>query len=258
MTIEGRVVLITGAAGGIGRVLCKMFSELGDRVAGIDVVEPLKIHGTAITLQADVTNSEQIEHSIEKVIQTLGPIDVLINNAGAADDTPFEKLTHESWDHDVQLVLRGNYLTQRYIIPHMVKQGKGGSIVNIGSVNGHTYLGSPAYSAAKAGLENLTKALAVRYGPLGIRVNVCAPGTVWSPAWDERVKKHPDINERMKRWYPVGRLGTPEDVSRAVIFLADSKNSFITGTTLYVDGGLLAGNPCLIEDIYSENNDFSI
>ncbi|CAB63553.1 glucose 1-dehydrogenase [Schizosaccharomyces pombe] len=256
MTVEGRVVLITGAAGGIGKVLCKMFTELGDRVAGIDIVDPSKVQDAALALQADVSKADQIETAIEKVIQTLGPIDVLINNAGLADDTPFEQLSHESWDHDVSLVLRGNYLTQRYVIPHMAKQGKGGSIVNIGSVNGHIYLGSPAYSAAKAGLENLTKALAVRYGPLGIRVNVCAPGTIWSPAWDERFKKHPDVGDRMKRWYPVGRLGTPEDVARAVIFLADSKNSFITGTTLYVDGGLLAGNPCLIQDIYSENNNF--
>ncbi|NUR87174.1 MAG: SDR family oxidoreductase, partial [Nonomuraea sp.] len=128
----------------------------------------------------------------------------------------------------------------------------GGAVVNIGSINAAAYFGNDAYSAAKAGLESLTRSLAVRYGPHGVRVNLVAPATIATPIWGERLARDPGLMERLTRWYPLGRVGNPDDVAAAVLFLASQEAAWITGTTLRVDGGLTAGNAQLVTDILTE------
>ncbi len=117
-----------------------------------------------------------------------------------------------------------------------------GAIVNVASVNGLSGLGEEGYSAAKAGMISLTQNMAVKYGDRGVRVNVVCPGTVRTPIWRERVERNPDIFDRLATWYPLGRVGEPEDIANAVLFLASDEAAWITGTTLVVDGGLLAGS----------------
>jgi NAD(P)-dependent dehydrogenase (short-subunit alcohol dehydrogenase family) len=123
-----------------------------------------------------------------------------------------------------------------------MKRAGGGAIVNIGTVNGLYSVGNPAYSAAKAGLENFTKTLATELGRDNIRANIICPGTVRTPAWDRRVKKDPQVFDRLRKWYPLGRVAEPIDIARAAAFFASDAAAYISGATLVVDGGLTAGN----------------
>ena len=135
---------------------------------------------------------------------------------------------------------------------------RSGVIVNIASVDGLAYVGNEAYSAGKAAMINMTQSIAVRYGHYGIRCNAVAPGSIATPAWQERVDKEPDVLDRLVKWYPLGRVGTPEDVAGAVLFLASDDASWITGTVLRVDGGLLAGNDVMTNELLVESRDQEI
>jgi meso-butanediol dehydrogenase / (S,S)-butanediol dehydrogenase / diacetyl reductase len=128
-------------------------------------------------------------------------------------------------------------------------ENRSGVILNIASVNALTYFGNEAYSAAKAGVLSLTRSLAVRYGPFGVRVNAIAPGTLRTPAWEQRRQKNPEVLERVARWYPMGRVGEPEDVAGAALFLASDEAAWISGAVLPVDGGLTAGNLQMAQEI---------
>jgi meso-butanediol dehydrogenase / (S,S)-butanediol dehydrogenase / diacetyl reductase len=136
----------------------------------------------------------------------------------------------------------------------MIKH-RAGVILNIASVNGLGYFGNEAYSAAKAGMINLTGSLAVRYGRYGIRANAIAPGSIRTPAWQQRIEQDSEVFERLRKWYPLGRIGEPEDVANAALFLASDAASWITGTVLRVDGGLMAGNPVMAGELLVESND---
>lgn len=249
----GRTVLITGAGSGIGRVMSEQFAaegarvavtdRLGDRAeetaAGIDAAG-----GSARALVMDVTDRAAVRETVAAV----GPVDVLVNNAVHPCDTRFEDLTEPEWDAVVGTSLKGPFAVSQAVLPAMVERGAG-AIVNIGSVNASAYLGNEAYSAAKAGLESLTRSLAVRYAPRGIRANLVAAGTIRTPVWSRRAARDPQILARLERWYPMGRVGRPEDVSAAVRFLASDEAGWITGAVLRVDGGLLAGSRPMTEDI---------
>jgi NAD(P)-dependent dehydrogenase (short-subunit alcohol dehydrogenase family) len=133
----------------------------------------------------------------------------------------------------------------------MISGGKG-AIINISSVNGLTGIGEEAYSAAKAAIINLTQNMAVRYGRQNVRTNVICPGTIQTPIWAERVEKDPDVFKKLGKWYPLGRVGQPKDVARAALFLASDEAAWITGATLNVDGGLMAGRGTFADDLLSE------
>ena len=139
-------------------------------------------------------------------------------------------------------------------LPGMIKQRRG-VIVNIASVNGLAYFGNEAYSAAKAGVINLTQSMAVRYGRYGIRANAIAPGSVRTPIWQQRIDKDPQVLETLKKWYPLGRIGEPDDIAKAALFLASDAASWITGIVLPVDGGLMAGNPEMARELLVESRD---
>jgi NAD(P)-dependent dehydrogenase (short-subunit alcohol dehydrogenase family) len=145
------------------------------------------------------------------------------------------------WDLNVDVVLKGVYLCSRAVLPGMIERGSG-VILNIGSVNGLMGIGESAYSAAKAGMVNLTQNMAIHYGDEGVRVNCIAPGTIRTPIWNERLAKEPGVFENLAKWYPLQRVGEPEDVAKAALFLCSDDASWITGVTLPVDGGLTAGS----------------
>ena len=254
-----RTVLVTGGARGIGRATCLRLASEGAAVAVVDrdiepareVVRQIASTGrTAVALQADVTRTEDVKAMVVAAEKALGPLDVLVNNAAATSATTIELTEEADWDVEFNVTLRAAYLAMKAVLPGMVERGRG-SIVAIGSVNGRVYVGNPAYSAAKAGLVMWVRAMAVEYGPRGIRTNMVSPGSIRTEnrSWTERIARDPEIFDKLARWYPVGRVGTPEDIAAAVAFLASDDAAFVNGSELVVDGGLTAGMGPFVHEI---------
>ena len=179
---------------------------------------------------------------------------MLVNNAGGGMADDVLAIEEDEWDADVELNLKSAYLCSRAVLPGMIERG-GGVIVNIASVNGIAFFANEPYSAAKAGLISLTRSMATRYGRHGVRSVAIAPGTIRSPIWQERVDQEPAIFERLVRWYPLRRVGEPEDVAAAAAFLASDDAAWITGEVLRVDGGLLAGNEQMSRELVANFDD---
>ena len=179
---------------------------------------------------------------------------MLVNNAAVCEGDNIVAMGEATWDGDVVGVLKSAFLCSKRVLPGMIER-KDGVIVNIASVNGLAYFGNEAYSAAKAGMISLTKSMAVRFGRYGVRANAIAPGSIRTPIWQERVEKEPEVLNRLVKWYPLGRVGEPEDVARAALFLASDEAAWITGAVLPVDGGLLAGNDLMTRELLVESRD---
>ncbi|MFJ8185686.1 SDR family NAD(P)-dependent oxidoreductase [Streptomyces sp. NPDC096105] len=244
----GYGVLITGAARGIGAATATRFAEEGARVliadadpeAGERTAAELRDRGLTVRAVAcDVTGQASVEAAVAHAVRAFGSLDVLVNNAAhcTPDAHRFEDEPEEEWAADLDVTLTGAYRCCRAALEHLEASGRG-AIVTIGSVNGLQDFGNHAYSAAKAGLISLTRTLAGHAGPRGVRVNLVAPGTVRTRAWAGRSDDLAAISEL----YPLGRVGEPEDIAAAVAFLASRDASWITGTTLVVDGGITAVN----------------
>ncbi|MFJ2157730.1 SDR family NAD(P)-dependent oxidoreductase [Streptomyces sp. NPDC087856] len=245
---EGYGVLVTGAARGIGAAVSRRLAEEGARVLMTDVDLP-EAEKTAAGLRelglateafgCDVGSQESVERAVARAVESFGALDVLVNSAAhCTPDRPlFEDEPDDEWASDLDITLTGPYRCCRAALPHLVASGRG-AIVNIGSVNGGQDFGNHAYSAAKAGLASLTRTLAGHAGPRGVRVNLVTPGTVRTSAWEGRDAEL----DAVRGLYPLGRVGEPEDIAAAVAFLASRDASWITGTTLAVDGGLTAVN----------------
>jgi NAD(P)-dependent dehydrogenase (short-subunit alcohol dehydrogenase family) len=257
----GKTVLVTGAAGGIGQALCRHFAGLGARIGALDkdgaalerLCERLRGDGAASSaVPADIADSDAVTAAVARIAGELGPVDVLVNNAGFVEQGTLARTTPDSWRREVEGNLSGAYHCVQAVLPAMTERGSG-VIVNIGSVNGLTTLGHPAYSAAKAGLISLTKSLAVEYGPHGIRANVVCPGTVSTPVWASRAEQNPQIFKQLAKWYPLGRIVEPLDVAQAVAFLASDGAAAITGVVLPVDCGLMAGNAVMAGQLTLED-----
>lgn len=247
---DDQVVLITGGGSGIGRAMALGFASEGARIvaadrnlAGADETVALitEAGGEAIAVQVDVQFADQIETLAATALDTYGRIDVLINNAGLSKGDTVLDMDEAAWDLNVDVVLKAVYLTSRALLPQMIERGNG-VILNIGSVNGMMGIGEAAYSAAKAGMINLTANLAIQHGAAGIRANCIAPGTIRTPIWDERLMREPQAMDHIVPWYPLGRVGTPDDIASAAMFLCSDEASWISGITLPVDGGLTAGS----------------
>lgn len=243
MRFDGQTVFVTGAAGGIGAVLCERFAAEGASVVAADLV-PATGAGVSRAVTLDVTDRDQVRAAVADA----GPVDVLVNNAAKAGDVDLLDLPESQWDTELAVGLKGPYLCTQAVLPAMVSRGSG-VILNVASVNAVTYLGNDAYSAAKAGLLSLTRGVAVKYGPAGVRCNAVLPGTVRTPVWEKRLAADPEVLDRAARWYPLGRVGAPADIAAAALFLCSADASWITGATLPVDGGLLAGNQPMVDDI---------
>ncbi len=260
MMFKDKVVAITGAAGGIGQSLCRYFAEQGASIAAIDKSSAI-IHFSELLASTgkhvahsvtDIGDKAAVAAAFRSLTKALGDVDILVNNAGFSSHPTFGTTDPESWQHEVNGNLNGAYYCSYAVLPGMKAKGHG-SIVAIGSVNGLGALGDPAYSAAKAGLISLTRSLAVEFGRYNIRCNIVLPGTVRTPLWEIRAGKDKTVLERLKRWYPLGRIVEPMDVARAVGFLASEAASSITGVSLPVDCGLSAGNIVMARELTLEN-----
>jgi NAD(P)-dependent dehydrogenase (short-subunit alcohol dehydrogenase family) len=257
---EKKVVAITGAAGGIGRELCRYFGGQGASVAALDrssavtaVADDLRRERIpAEAAVADIRDAAAVGTAFARFAERLGPIDILINNAGATRHPSLEHTTPEDFKEEIEINLIGAYNCS-YAVLSSMKTRRAGVIVNIGSVNGLSALGDAAYSAGKAGLISLTKALALEFGRYNIRTNIVCPGTVRTPIWDVRIEKNPGVLAQLERWYPLRRIAEPIEVMRAVAFLASDAASAITGVVLPVDCGLTAGNLVMARELTLED-----
>ena len=260
MMFKGKTIAITGAAGGIGQSLCHYFGSQGAAVAAIDIspalpdfAEELAASGVRTChVIADIGDWQAVAQGFSRISAELGDIDVLVNNAGFSSHPTHARTDPHSWQHEVNGNLNGAYYCAHAVVPGMKAKG-GGNIVTIGSVNGLGALGDPAYSAAKAGLVALTRSLALEYGRFDIRANIVLPGTVRTPLWERRAAKDPSVLEKLRRWYPLGRIVDPDDVTAAVGFLASDGARAITGAALPVDCGLTAGNIVMARELTLEN-----
>jgi NAD(P)-dependent dehydrogenase (short-subunit alcohol dehydrogenase family) len=243
---EGYGVLVTGAARGIGAAISRRLAGEGARVLMTDVDGPeaektadvLREQGLAVeALECDVADRASVEAAVAHAVGAFGSLDVLVNCAAhCTPDTPlFEDGTDEAWALDLDITLTGTYRCCRAALPHLAASGRG-AVVSIGSVNGLVDFGNQGYSAGKAGLGSLTRTLAGHAASRGVRVNLVVPGTIRTSAWEGR----DDELEEIRPLYPLGRIGEPDDIAAAVAFLASRDASWITGTSLVVDGGVTA------------------
>jgi NAD(P)-dependent dehydrogenase (short-subunit alcohol dehydrogenase family) len=255
-----KVVAITGAAGGIGQELCRHFGGLGAAILALDrsdaviaFAERLRRDGMRVEAAiVDIGDADAVRSAFAKSAALLGPVDILINNAGVSRNPSLERTTPETFKEDIHANLNGAYNCTYAVLPDM-KARRAGTIVNIGSVNGLAALGDAAYSAAKAGLISLTKAVALEFGRYNIRANIVCPGTVRTPLWNERASRNPEVLTELVRWYPLRRIVEPIEVTRAVAFLASDAASAITGVVLPVDCGLTAGNIVMARELTLED-----
>ncbi len=256
MRLLGKVAIVTGAGSGLGRAIAHRLAQQGASIVVADINEPgghqtiselASQNAKGHFLRMDVANQESTIRGMKEVVEAHGRIDILVNNAGVTRHRPFMTLNSEDWDVVLAVDLKGVFFCAQAVAPHMIAQ-RSGKIINISSISGtgassHAVGGSQGgnanYAAAKAGVIQLTKTLAREFGPHGINVNSVAPGfvltamtgTTRSP---EEVKEHVAVRSASA---VLGRPGTPEDVANAVLFFASDESSFVTGQTLYVDGG---------------------
>ncbi len=262
MRFLGKTALVTGGGGGIGGAIAERLAFEGAAVGVLDrrgdaaAEAAARVEGgggKACALTAEIVDPDSVAAALADMAEAIGAPDVLVNNAAWALKGDLESTDLDDWRAELETDLDGQFVCAKAVLPGMVEKGAG-VIVNIGSVNGLLALGNPAYSAAKAGLLSFTRSLAVEYGPKGIRANMVSPGTVETDieTWRIRREKNPQIFEQLARWYPVGRVGRPDDIAAAVAFVAADEAAFVNGANLVVDGGLTAGLPVMIEELILE------
>jgi 3-oxoacyl-[acyl-carrier protein] reductase len=239
-SLDGKVALVTGGSRGIGASISRELAKAGAKVAlnyraGQEAADEVAGEIGGLAVRADVSKPEEVQALIERVEGGLGDIDALVNNAGVTRDTLIARMTDDDWQTVIDTNLRGTFNTSRAVSRKMLRR-RAGSIVNLSSVVGvHGNPGQANYAASKAGIIGLTKALARELGSRGVRVNAIAPGYISTELTDVlNVEQRGLILQNT----PLGRLGEPEDVARAVRFLCSDEAAFITGEVLLVDGGL--------------------
>lgn len=252
----GKTIAITGAAGGIGQWLCRFFGAEGATIAALDrsaKVEDLsqRLAAEGIRVKAAIADIADAA-AVKAAFDSFGDVHVLINNAGVSRYPTLSRTDPKGWEEDLDANLNGAFACAHAVLPQMVER-RAGVIVNVGSVNGLSALGDPAYSAAKAGMISLTRSLAQEYGRYGIRANIVLPGTVRTPIWDERKAKDPNVLKTLERWYPLGRIVEPDEVARVISFLASDLASAVTGAVIPVDCGLTAGNIVMARELTLED-----
>jgi meso-butanediol dehydrogenase / (S,S)-butanediol dehydrogenase / diacetyl reductase len=258
--LSGRTAVVTGGGRGIGRVISHRFAAEGAAVVVADIAaeradevarEIGDAGGSAIATHTDVTAAADVAAMRASAEDAFGGVDVLVNNAAVDGGDDLLLIDEATWDRDITVCLKSVFLCSKELLPGMIERRRG-VIVNIASVNGLAYFANEGYSAAKAGMISLTKSIAARYGRHGIRCVAIAPGTIRTPIWQEKIDKEPEVFERLTRWYPLRRVGEPEDVASAALFLASDEASWITGTVVGVDGGLLAGNERMARELLAD------
>lgn len=239
---DNKVAIVTGGASGIGLETVKLFLNEGAKVVigdysakGDEIAESLNAGDNILFVKTNVTNEDDVKNLIAKTVEKFGHVDIMFANAGIANDANITDLTLDKWQRTIDINLTGIFLSDKYALEQFLKQGNGGVIVNAGSI--HSLVGLPnvtAYGAAKGGVKILTQTLAATYAKQGIRVNAIAPGYIDTPLLD---KVNPGAKERLAQLHPLGRLGKPSEIAKAVAFLASDDASFVIGATLVADGG---------------------
>lgn len=246
MRLENKVAIVTGGASGIGETTVRLFAKEGAKVViadfsqrGNELAEELNQAGfDALFVKTDVTKEDEVKNMVSATVEKYGKVDILFANAGIAKDAPGHLLSMDDWQRTIDINLTGVFLCDKYVIEQMLAQGTGGAIVNCGSIHSHAgKAGVTAYSSAKGGVKLLTQTLGLTYAKEGIRVNAVCPGYIDTPLIAGRNEA---LNEHLIGLHPMGRLGKPEEVAKAVLFLASDDSSFVTGTSLLVDGGYTA------------------
>lgn len=258
--LHGKVAIVTGAGSGLGRASALRFAREGARVVCADAdagaaasaaAEIASAAGMAIGVQVDVTRDDDVQRMADEAVRAFGGIDVLFANAGIAGVGSVASTTRDTWDRVIAVNLTGVWLCSKAVLPAMQARG-GGSVINQASIGGMVgFSGITPYAAAKAGVIGLTRQAAVEYAPIGIRFNAICPGTVVTPlvvrTYEERggiaIGSGQTFDEAMRAnaaRYPMGRLGTPDDVAGMAVFLASDEAAWITGGTFVVDGGYTA------------------
>jgi NAD(P)-dependent dehydrogenase (short-subunit alcohol dehydrogenase family) len=249
--LEGKVGLVTGGTSGIGRDAAILFAKAGAKVvvAGRREVEGKKTveliraaGGDGLFAKADVSKASEVEMLVQKTVDKFGRLDVAFNNAGIEGIwLPITEQSEEDWDRTIDVNLKGVWLCLKYEIRQMRKQGGGGAIVNMASVAGLMgFAGAATYCASKHGVIGLTKSAALENARSGIRVNVVCPAVIETPM-AERAYSQPEVNKFVLSLHPIGRFGRPEEIAEAVVWMCSDRASFMTGQSLVLDGGLLAG-----------------
>jgi len=249
-TLEGKVALVTGGGSGIGRASAMTFAREGARVVVADVAveggeETVRIiqdaGGEGIFVRADVSKAGEVEALINSAVETYSRLDCAHNNAGI-EQVPVRthEYPEEVWDRLISINLKGVWLCMKYEIAQMLKQG-GGAIVNTSSVAGLVgFRGISAYVASKHGVVGLTKTASLEYAEAGIRINAVCPGFIRTPLLERFINHNLELEAQLVQLEPVGRIGTPEEVAEAVVWLCSDAASFVTGHAMTVDGGYVA------------------
>jgi len=247
LRFQDKICLVTGAGSGIGKTTALMFAKEGALLALADLNpqsgmvtanEIIKNGGKSIFIQTDVSKAIQVEALINKTVDTFGRLDIAVNNAGIGHKP---SLTHdimeETFDKVISINLKGVWLCLKYELPQMVKQ-RFGRIVNTSSIGGIIGgIGLAAYSAAKGGVNQLTRVTALEYASYGIRANAICPGVTLTPLTEETLKSAPDQFEKMTAFQPMGRLAQPEEMASVILWLCSDESSYVNGVCLPVDGG---------------------
>ena len=249
--LQGRVAIVTGGTSGIGRDTAVLFAKAGAKVVvagrreaeGNETVEQVRASGgDGFFVKTDVAKAADVENLVQQTVRKYGKVDVAFNNAGIEGVwSPIADQTEADWDATIDINLKGTWLCMKHQIRQMVQQGKGGAIVNMASVAG--WIGAPgaaAYCSSKHAVIGLTKSAALETAADGIRINVICPAVIETPMGD-RIFGSPEIKPVMESFHALGRFGTPMEVAEAVLWMCTDRASFMTGQSLILDGGFLAG-----------------
>ncbi|MGG0527935.1 SDR family oxidoreductase [Bacillus pumilus] len=245
--LKGKTVLITGAGTGIGQAMARRFGQekanvvinyFSDQENPDDTIADIQKKGQAVKIKGDVSKEEDMQAMIDKAVHTYGSLDVMINNAGIENEVPSTEMTLDNWNKVMSTNLTGMFLGCRDALKYMTDHGIEGSIINMSSV--HQQIPWPHfvhYAASKGGAKLLTETLALEYAPKKIRVNSIAPGAIDTPINKEKFDD-PALKKGVIELIPIGYIGKPEEVAACAVWLASKEASYVTGLTLYVDGGM--------------------
>ena len=248
--MDGTVALVTGGSSGIGFATCLAFAREGARVVIADIsaeggekAERMikEAGGEGTFVKTDVSRAAEVEALVKRAVESYGRLDYAFNNAGIEGTMASTvDCTEENWDRTIDINLKGVWLCMKYEIPQMLRRGKG-AIVNMASVAGLVGSpNSPAYCASKGGVIQLTRTAALEYATAGIRINAVCPGAIRTPMIERVIAAQPDMREALATMHPIGRMGEPEEIAEAVIWLCSPAASFVTGQALAIDGGFVA------------------
>jgi NAD(P)-dependent dehydrogenase (short-subunit alcohol dehydrogenase family) len=250
--LEGKVGLVTGGTSGIGRETAVLFAKAGAKVVvagrraveGEETIELIRAAGgDGMFVKTDVSKATEVETLVQKAVEKFGRLDIAFNNAGIEGVwSPIVRQSEEDWDRTIAINLKGVWLCLKYEIRQMLKQGGAGAIVNMSSITGLVgAVGVAAYSASKHGVIGLTQTAALENAKTGIRINAVCPGFTETPMSD-RVFRAPGVHKYVLSCHPIGRLGRPKEIAEAVLWMCSDRASFMTGQSLVLDGGFLAGS----------------